>query len=340
MVSETKKNFVQKLIKLVQDYPIVGVLNLENLPAQQFQKMRKMLLQEDVILAVGRKRLLERALIESKKEHIEELKDKLKGMPALLFSKGNPFTLYSLIQKNKSEAPAKAGQSAPKDVEVKAGMTNFAPGPIISELAAAGIKTKVTDGKLEIINDVIVAKEGDEITPPLAETLKRLDIKPMEVGLDLVAVWEEGLVFAAKQLRIDEQEYSDNFTKAAQEVMNLAIEAGYVCDDTIEILLQKGFREAKAVAIEQGILNDVTATDILGKVEREALSLKEIANISDAPSKDAPSKDAPDTSKPSEESEESKEENKESADNAEEKVEAKADENPANQKEQSEEKKD
>jgi large subunit ribosomal protein L10 len=312
MVSEKKKGLVQSITELVKEYPIIGIVNLENLPAQQFQKMRRTLLANDVILKVNRKRLLAMALENGGKKNIGQLKDKIKGMPALLFSKGNPFALYSTIQKNKSDAPAKAGQTAPKDIVVQAGMTNFAPGPIISELAAVGIKTKVTDGKLEIIADVVVAKEGDEISAPLAETLKRLDVKPMEIGLDLVAVWEDGLVFVAKDLRVDEQEYMDNFTRAAAEAMNLAIESAYTTDQTIELLLQKAFRDGKAVALEGSVLNDETAPDILGKVEREALAIKDAANIPDAPSKqDAPNEAKAEEQVTTKDDEDNKEDNKE-----------------------------
>jgi large subunit ribosomal protein L10 len=42
--------------------------------------------------------------------------------------------LYKILQKSKSSAPAKAGQTAPNDIYVKAGKTSFAPGPIIGEL--------------------------------------------------------------------------------------------------------------------------------------------------------------------------------------------------------------
>ena len=195
-------------------------------------------------------------------------------MPALLFTKENPFALNSLIVKNKSEAPAKAGQTAPKDIVVKAGPTSFAPGPIISELAAVGIKTKVNAGKLEIIQDALVAKEGDVISAKLAETLKRLDIKPMEVGLNLVAVWENGLVFDSKQLQIDEKEYAQNITQAASWAMNLAVEAAYLTSETTELLLQKAFREAKVVGVEYAIVNKETGDEIIARSERQALSLK------------------------------------------------------------------
>ncbi|MBS3116516.1 50S ribosomal protein L10 [Candidatus Woesearchaeota archaeon] len=291
MVSSAKQQQVQSLIREIQSNSIVGVANMQHLPAQQLQRMRSMLLREGVKMVMARKRLLHRALTESKKHNIELLIEKLKGMPTLILSNSNPFVLYAMIQKNKSEAPAKPGQTAPKDIIVKGGVTNFAPGPIISELASVGIKTKVEGGKLTIIQDVKVAKEGDVITAKLAETLKRLDIKPMEIGLNLVAVWENGIIFEAKQLHIDEAEYTQNFMQAAQWSFNLAVEIAYPTSDTTELLIQKAFREAKALSLEQNIITDLTAEEILEKVERQALSLKETAGIEVGPSKPKPVKE-------------------------------------------------
>ena len=293
MVSENKKKLVQSLVNDIKSYSIVGVVNMESLPAQQLQNMRAMLKNNDVKIIMARKKLLKLALINSGKENIAQLSEKVRGMPALLFTNENPFSLYATIQKNKSDAPAKAGQILSKDVLVKAGPTTFVPGPIISELASVGIKTKVDNGKLTIVSDVTVAKEGDVVSAKLAENLKRLDIKPMEIGLNLVSVWEDGLVFDAKQLYIDEVEYTNNFTQAAQWAMNLAIESAYPTTETSELLIQKAFREAKAVGIEQNIVCDETKDEILAKAESQANSVRDAGNIEvgSAPAKVEPVKE-------------------------------------------------
>lgn len=279
MVSEQKKKLVQGLIRDIKEYPIVGLVDLQYLPAQQLQTMRATLKGKGIKISMARKRLLQMAIAESGKNNIQQLGEKIKGMPALLFCRDNPFALNTLIEKNKSEAYAKAGQAAPRDIVVKAGSTNFAPGPIISELASVGIKTKVEAGKLAIITNTTVAKEGQEISAKLAETLKRLDIKPMEVGLNLVAVWEDGFVFDAKHLHIDVNEYAGNFTLAAQWAFNLAVEAAYLTKETTEMLLQNAYRNAKAVGVEFAIMADETRGEILAKVEQQALSVKKEANL-------------------------------------------------------------
>ena len=279
MASDLKKKLVVQITEDIKKYPIVGVVNMSSLPAQQLQKMRSTLSAKGVKITMARKRLLERALGESKRSGIDELTKKVKGMPALIFAKDNPFALYGTLQKSKSEAPAKAGQTAPRDIVVKAGPTNFAPGPIISELASAGIKTKVENGKLAIISDTIVAKEGQLITAKLAETLKRLDIKPMEIGLDLVAVWENGAVYNGKELHVDEAEYEANFIKAASWAINLSVEAVYLTSVTSELILQKAFRQAKSVAIESAFITEETRSEILAKAERQAQSVQKEANL-------------------------------------------------------------
>jgi large subunit ribosomal protein L10 len=279
MVSEKKKKLVQKLTELVQAYPVIALVNMHNLPAKQLQNMRGQLLRKGVIIFMARKKLLQLALKDSQKPNIEQLIQKIKGMPALLLAKDNPFILCSILQKNKSPAPAKLNQIVPKDIVVPAGPTNFAPGPIISELAGVGIKTKVEEGKLVIVQDATVAKEGDTVSQKLAELLKRLDVQPMEIGLDLVAAWEKDLVFDAKQLYIDEEEYFNNVISAFQEAFNLSVEITYPTKDNIGLLLQKAFQESKGLALEQDILTDLTTEEILAKSEKQALSLKETANI-------------------------------------------------------------
>ena len=279
MVSQRKIDLVQQMAGEIQRSPVIGLANLENLPASQLQKMRAVLKRNGVEIRTARKRLLILALSQVKKEGLSLLVEKITGIPALIFTKENPFLLYATLQKSKSEAPAKAGQRAPREIMVKAGPTNFAPGPIISELAAVGIKTKVDAGKLAILADTIVAKEGDVISRKLAETLKRLDIKPMEIGLNLVVVWENGLVFNARQLHLDEAEYARNISDAARWAFNLALECAYVTAETTEALLQKAFREAKAAAIEAAILTAETQEEILARSASEAEAVKKEANL-------------------------------------------------------------
>src|SRR3989338_6461079 len=173
-VAEYKKEIVTSLVKLINQYPIIGIVNMENLPAPQLQAMRAQL-RGNFYLTMTKRRLIKLAFEQTKssKKGIEQLEKHLGGMPALIFTKENPFKLSKTLQKSKSPAPAKAGQIAPKDIMVNKGPTSFAPGPIIGELAMAGIKSGVEGGKVAIKEDSLVVRAGEKIKPKTAEILTR-----------------------------------------------------------------------------------------------------------------------------------------------------------------------
>ena len=266
-----KKNTVKEFCKLLEEYPIIGSANMCDLPASQLQTLREKL-RSTVVMRMTKRRLMKIAIekTKAKKPGLEKLIPYLKGMPALIFTKENPFALYKTIKKNKSPAPARAGQEAPKDIIVPAGPTPFAPGPVIGELASFGIKSKVEAGKIAIIADTVVVKEGEKIKGKLAELLTRLNIKPMEIGLDLVALYEDGEILLKSVLDIDEDQYYADITKCSRWAFNLSMEAAWPTTQTTELLVQKAFRNAKAVAIEAGVANKDTIGDLMQLAQRQA----------------------------------------------------------------------
>ncbi|MAG39298.1 50S ribosomal protein L10, partial [Candidatus Woesearchaeota archaeon] len=277
-VAQYKKDKVKEFTKLIDDNPIIGIVNMMNLPAKQLQNMRERL-REKVIIRMTKKRLIKIAIKNSKKENIAKLKDYLKGMPAMLFTKENPFSLFSTLKKNKSKAPISAGQTAPNDIIVPAGKTNFAPGPVIGELGGFGIITAVEDGKIAIKEDKVVAKEGDVVDNKLAGLLQRLGVKPMEVGLNLVAVFEKGEILTKEVLDIDEDAYRKDFREAAKMAFNLAFNSGYPTEETIILLIQKASSESKSLALEANLLTDETVGNLLSKAESQAESLNSKLDI-------------------------------------------------------------
>ncbi len=278
-IPEWKKEEVKDVIRLINKHPIFGLVDMENLPALQLQRMRIKL--KDILeLKMTRKRLIRIALQQLKdKPNIDKVIEAMRGMPALIFTKENPFKLYKLLASNKSKAMAKPGQTAPADIIIPAGPTQFTPGPIISELAQSGIKTKVEEGKLSVISDVVLVKEGAKITPKQADMLSRFGIEPMEVGLNIVLVYENGTIYPRSVLSIDEQAYLNNIINASMESMALSISLGYVTPENITLMVQKAYRETKALAESANILTDENVARMVGKANLEMEAIKKIAKI-------------------------------------------------------------
>lgn len=329
-VAEYKKKVVADVTKLATDYPIVGILNLESMPTPQLQKMREKL-RDKAVITMTKKRLMSLAFDEADKTNkgVAELKKYFRGMPALLFTKENPFSLFKTLKQSKTSAPAKAGQTAPKDIVVAAGPTQFAPGPIISELGSFGLKTKVEEGKIAIQEDKVVAKEGDIIDLKLAGLLQKLNIEPMEIGLDLVAAFEKGTIYDKKVLDIDEEQFILDLETAAMDSFKLALEVGYPSKEVFQVLIPKAFTESKALALEANIMCDAVAEELVQKAERQASSLNSQLDIKveAAPKEEPKAEEKPEEKKEEPKPEEPKEETK-----TEEAKEEKAEEVPAEEK--------
>ncbi|MBW2969906.1 50S ribosomal protein L10 [Candidatus Woesearchaeota archaeon] len=273
-----KKEIVKKIKDFGKQYPIIGLINMENMPASSLLQMKKQL-RGKVELVMTRKTLILLGLKELNLPNGEQLIEKVKGMPALMFTKENPFTLYKIIKKSKTPAAAKPGQLAPYDITIPAGPTPFTPGPVISEFAMLGIKAGVVEGKVAIKEDAKVVKEGQPISAKLASMLQRLGIEPMEIGLDLICVYEKGILYPRKVLDIDEKKFMQDLTGAAAGAFNLAVEITFINKDTIETLLSKAHREAKAVGLEGGVLEPELVEEVLAKAQREAKAVAEEGKI-------------------------------------------------------------
>lgn len=273
-----KKAVVKKVVELGKKYPIIGVINMQGLPADSLLKMKKQL-RGKMELVMARKTLMTLGLEQLKLQNGEEVISKLKGVPALMFTSDNPFALYKTIKKSRTPAAAKAGQLAPYDIMLPKGPTPFGPGPIISEFAQLGIPAGVEGGKVAIKKDTVVVREGEPISSQLAGMLARLGIQPMEVGMDLHTVYEKGILYPKKVLDIDEKQFAQDLALAASSAFNLAVDVSYTTIDTIELLLGKASREAKEVALEGGVLAPDLVEDVIARAAQIAQTIKKDHNI-------------------------------------------------------------
>ncbi len=276
-VSEKKKKELSEITKLLREYPIISITDMNNIPAPQLQKMRS-LLRGKVLIRMTKKTLMKRAFeeLKSEKKNIEKLADYLKGMPALILSKEDPFKLNKILEENVSFAPAKAGQVAPDDIVVHKGKTSFPPGPLISELSSVGIKAGIEDGKIAIKEDKVVVKKGEVVSPKVASVLSRLDIKPMRIGLEIIAAYDNGEIFTGEVLKISTEKTVGMLRRAFVETFNLAVEIGYLTKETVELLISKASLQAKTLALEAGILTKETVGEELSKAESQAKALSEV----------------------------------------------------------------
>jgi large subunit ribosomal protein L10 len=210
----------------------------------------------------------------------------------LIFSKKDPFQLYSLIQRNKTSAAAQGGEEAPRDIEVPDGDTGIGPGPMLGKLQGAGLQVQVDDGTIHVQKPGVIVERGGTISDDDAEILNQIGIEPLEIGLDLVIAYSEGEIFTAEELDIDLDEYRANVEAAASGAFNLAVNAGIINETTIEAIVAEAAQKAKNLSISEGIPTDETIEEILAYAASNAKGLDSQIDLESAEPEEDDSEEA------------------------------------------------
>lgn len=272
MVME-KAREVEEIQGLLEKYKTIGVAGLQKVRAAQLQELKKKL-RDTAHLRVIKNTLMRRAVAKCKsKGGIENLEGQITGSNILLFTDLNPFKLVILLQKSRVQITAKAGDVASWDVVVPSGNTGLPPGPIISQLGGVGLPTRIESGSVWINRDTLVVKQGEGIDARLASVLSKLGIKPVEAGLIMKAVYDDGLIITEEQLRIDLDEIQRNIQEAGVYAFNLSLNVAYPVPETIELLIQTAFQQAYNLSLNAVIPTSETIVDLLRKAHIEASSL-------------------------------------------------------------------
>ncbi len=281
-----KADKVKEITSLLSQYKALGIASLEKVRAAQLQQLKKKL-EKNANFRVVKNSLIRRAVSEAKdKAGIEKLEEYLTGPNIFLFTNLNPFKLALLLEKSRVKAKARAGDVAAFDVRVSAGNTGLPPGPIISQFTAVGLRTRIESGSVWVAKDTLVVKKGEVISAQLGSLLAKLGIKPVEVGLSLRVVYDEGLILTGEELKLDLDEIRGSFAEAHRYAFNLSLEAAYPLPENIVYLLKKGQQEAYSLALNAGITTPDTVEDLLRKAHKEMLSLS--AKLAEVDEKSAP----------------------------------------------------
>ena len=307
MVSEKKVKAVQELKKELKGWPVIGVIDFYKLPARQLFQIKQKLRGKAVIRMV-KKRLIIRALEEAGLTGLKDLEKHVHGSPALLLSKEDPFALARIIEKSKSGAPAKPGDIAPHDIMIPAGPTSLSAGPAIGELQKAKLPVGVEDGKIAVKKDTVIAREGEEIPKLISDVMAKLGIEPMEIGLDLKAVWESGTIYQKDILFIPVEKYLEDIQAAHSNALSLTLSINYLTKENVPLLLGKAHREAVSLALEAGVLTKETLEPLLARADAQAHAVKALVK---EPPKEEPKPEEKKEEKPEEKKEEKKEEKQE-----------------------------
>lgn len=273
-IAPWKKEAVSKMATHIAGSKVVGIINVRGVPAPAFQTMRADL-RGNVQITMLKNSLMKRAFEEAGKnlKGIDELAGSVDGQCAVVTSELNPFRLFKQLDRTKTKMPARGGEIAPDDIEIKAGDTPFKPGPVVGDLQKAGLPAAIEHGKVVIKRDKLLVKKGDEISREVALVLTKLEIFPITVGLDLRVAYEEGMVFANDVLAVDDAEYLAKVQLAVTSMLNLSVFAAFPTETSTMPLLAKAHTNALNLAVNANIVNRETVKIMLAKANAQMMSL-------------------------------------------------------------------
>jgi large subunit ribosomal protein L10 len=271
-VLQEKISEVEEIKKLLTGYEYIGIASLHKVRAAQLQALKKNLTGK-VYMRVLKNSLIKFAIEDLGKDDLKELEDYLEGSNLFLFTDLNPFKLSLLLERGKVKTTAKSGDVAAMDVTIPAGSTGQPPGPIISQLNAVGLPTRIESGSVWVSKDTLVVRKGEVISERLAAVLSKLGVKAVEAGLSMTAVLDEGFIISGDLLKVDVEATRKSIEQSANEAYSLSLTIAYPTTENINALLQTAHQNAFILALNAAVPAKETIADLLRKAHTEMLSL-------------------------------------------------------------------
>jgi len=244
-----KQAYFTKLIKLLDEYPKIFIVGVDNVGSNHMQKVRHALRGKGIIL-MGKNTMIRKAIRGHAQNNpaLEALLPLVRGNIGFVFVKDDLTSVKKILLENKVAAVAKAGVIAPCDVVVPKGNTGMEPTQT-GFFQALNIQTKITKGQVEIVNDVPLIKEGQKVGVSEANLLLKLDIKPFQYGLVIKTVYDNGSIYDAKILEMTDEDLLNKFHRGVKIIASIGLAIGYPTIASLPHSIIRGYKNVLAIAL-------------------------------------------------------------------------------------------
>lgn len=247
---DEKLAYFAKLKDLIETYPSIFVVNVDNVGSNQMHQIRQAIRGNGQIL-MGKNTMVRRAirLILADHPDFERFLPLVKGNVGFVFTSADLKEIRDLIVANKVAAPAKAGAFAPNDIFVPAGNTGMEPGKT-SFFQALQVPTKIARGTIEITADVHLVPAGGRVDASQATLLNMLGISPFTYGMKIIQIFSEGNLFPESVLDVAESELLDRFLSGVKTIAAISLALNYPTLASVTHSLVNSYKNLLAIALE------------------------------------------------------------------------------------------
>jgi large subunit ribosomal protein LP0 len=246
---QRKNNYFSRLEGLLTSYRKILIVNANNIGSSHLQKVRNSLRGQAVLL-MGKNTRVRKCIREhlSKDPSLASLLPHIKGNVGFVFTNEDLAQIRNKLEAVKVYAPAKAGMVAPCDVIIRAGSTGLEPTKT-SFFQALQIPTMLVRSVVHINVDVHLIKQGTKVTPSQAVLLQMLNIIPFPYSLDVQTVYDEGSVYPASLLDLNDADILERFKKGVTNLAAFSLQTGVPTVVSVPYALSHGYRDILAVCL-------------------------------------------------------------------------------------------
>jgi large subunit ribosomal protein LP0 len=246
---DSKQAYFDKLLALMQEYPSVFIVNVDNVGSNQMHQIRQALRGKGVVL-MGKNTMVRRAIRGSLTENpaYDRLLQQVKGNIGFVFTNADLKEVRDLITSNKVAAPARAGAFSPNEVIIPAGNTGMEPGKT-SFFQALGIPTKIARGTIEIVAPHTVLTAGTRVGSSEATLLNMLNISPFTYGMSVVHIFDQGNLFGPEVLDIGEEVLIQRFLSGIKSIAAISLALNYPTIASVAHSLVNSYKNLLAVSL-------------------------------------------------------------------------------------------
>ena len=254
-VPKWKVDYVKNLTSEITNSPVTALVSIKGIRTKQLQGIRRAL-KGKARIRVLRGTLLEKSIEKVKLPNIKNLEPFINGQIALITTELSPVSLYSTLHDSRQKAAARGGEIATEDIIVAAKETNFPPGPMISEFQKVGLQTAIEKGKIVIKKEAVFVKKGEKISRDKAKIMEKLEIFPLDIGLDVISAYEDGVIFNKEAMSLTPAAVMSMIATAFAGAKAVAKSATFMVKEIIPDMIVKARMEAESLAIASNFVEE------------------------------------------------------------------------------------
>jgi len=250
---DRKNAYMAKVVELAENTPQTLIVTVDHVGSFQMQQIR-IALRGKAIVLMGKNTMIRTALRkrveETESEALANLLKSINGNMGFIFcNEGQLEFAREVLGQYKVPAMAKAGTVAPVSVSLPAGPTGLEPAQT-SFFQALNLPTKIVKGMIELTTDVQLVTAGDRVTLSAQALLTKLGIKPFEYGMLIRSVFQDGCVFDAAVLDINDEVLLSKFMRGVGNVAAFGREIGIPTEAALPHMMTNAFKNIVALVAE------------------------------------------------------------------------------------------